>query len=59
MEKIEINDVIINKVAEAEFNKKQNKKELKDMVYYIRIEWRNEAREMLENYNRVVEIMSE
>ena len=58
MEKIEITDEIINKVAVAEFKKWTGKK-LKDQPINIKVGWTDNSREMLENYNRVVEILSE
>ena len=59
MKQIEITDEIVNKVAEAEFQKYWNKKYFKIQPLQIKVNWRDKAREMLENYNRVIEIMSE
>ena len=64
MKKIEINDEIIEKIAAAEFKKNTGKEWNTNLPsqlisLYIRIDWKKGAREMLENYNRVVEILDE
>ena len=62
MNKFEITDEILNKIAAAEF-KRQTGKDINDNLpaqfisMYIRTDWLSGAREMLENYNRVVEIL--
>ena len=56
MKKIEITDDVVLKIAAAELKKFADKK-LDDMPNYICAEWEGEAREMLDNYNRVVEIL--
>ena len=60
MEKIEITGAIIKKITEAEFHKQTNGKKVFNLQSkFIQNEWIKEASEMLENYNRVVEIMGD
>ena len=62
MKEIEITDEIIEKIAAAEFKKNTGKDWNTNLPsqlisLYIRIDWKKGAREMLENYNRIVEIL--
>lgn len=58
MEKIEVNDENIDIIARAEF-KKQTGKELEETTVWIRHNWIDGAIKLLDDYNKVVEILTE
>jgi len=57
LEKIEVTDETTDLVARAEF-KKQFSEDLNDVPVWIRNNWLAGASRMLDNYNRVVEILN-
>lgn len=58
MDKIEINNKMIYKIANAQF-KKQVGKELNEAPLWLRNDWIDGAAKTLDNYNEVVEILAE
>lgn len=58
MEKIEVTKEVVWKIADAIF-KKRNGKELKEALFWLQKEWLKYAFEMLDDYNEVVEILTD
>ena len=58
MEKIEVTSKVVWKIADAIF-KKQVGKGLKEAPVWLRNDWINSATEMLNDFNQVVEILTD
>ena len=58
LEKIEVTDENANLIARADFKKKFGE-DLNDVPDWIRSNWISVAWQMLDNYNRVVELLND